>query len=104
MPTDSRRWLLILAVCLLLSACGRRYPEIGPKAYEVGRTVYNVTSLKRSEQLPQVRSLIDNERSSGGLTSREQDVLLGIVAIAEQGDWDRARRESRRLLGDQVKE
>lgn len=99
MRSKSAAWLLLVAV---LCGCGHRYPEISPQAYEVARTVYNVCNQQRAEQLAALKSLIDARHASQQLTLREADVLRGIVAYAEQGDWAKARNETRHLLADQV--
>ncbi len=93
--------LIVLAVATWpLGGCG--YPEVSPRAYEISQALYSVCNQKSAERLPVVEELIEKSLADGSLAEREGKWLNEIVAAGENGDWESAAREARRIMADQA--
>lgn len=84
---------------LAISGCG--YPRIEFEAYELAKALNTICNLKKPEQLSLFRDVVEQKQAAGELSADEAEILLGILQIAEAGEWERARDEVRRLLLDQ---
>lgn len=83
-----------------ISGCG--YPKIGAPAYELARTLCTVCNLRQADQLAALEKLIAERETAHEITARESQFLERIVATANQGNWNQAEMEARRLLRDQT--
>ncbi|TWU07243.1 hypothetical protein CA54_56480 [Symmachiella macrocystis] len=98
-----QRWaitILAAAFCTQLSGCG--YPQVSPKAYEISKALYSVCNQKSTERLPAISELIEDALADGSLQETEGVWLNDIVTAGQNGDWESAARESRRIMDDQV--
>lgn len=93
--------ITIALVCLLmLAGCG--YGEVSPQTYELAKAIHNVSSRQQAEKLPQVNELIVSSLKEGQISEQEAEWLRTIVAHANEGDWEEAAKQSRRIMEDQV--
>jgi len=90
----------LLIILVFQYGCG--YPEVSPKTYEISKALYSVCNQKSTERLETVQTLIQSSLEKQEITDREADWLNGIIGQAQEGDWDRALQESRRIMEDQA--
>lgn len=94
-----------LANALLLAslfAVGCRQPELGRDAYFVAVSLDQVIERRDASQLARADELIAEQLESGKITEQEAKGLTELVARAEQGEWERARQETRAILEAQT--
>ncbi|MCA9019630.1 MAG: hypothetical protein KDA74_05785 [Planctomycetaceae bacterium] len=92
--------MLFLITLLPLNGCG--YPEVSPKSYEISKALYSVCNQKSTERLETVQTLIQSSLKKSEITEREAGWLNAIVASANEGKWETATQEARRLMEDQT--
>ncbi|QDT49849.1 hypothetical protein Pan258_39040 [Symmachiella dynata] len=92
--------ILAVAFCTQLAGCG--YPQVSPKAYELSKALYSVCNQKSAERLPAISQLIEDSLADGSLQENEGEWLKEIVTLGQNGDWESAARETRRIMDDQV--
>jgi hypothetical protein len=93
---------MLTTVALLwmpLAGCG--YPRIDREAFELAKAVSNLCNRRDADRLPMARAQIDAACERGDISDAEHRYLIQIVVLAEQGRWERAERQSLRLLSDQ---
>ena len=95
-----RAFVLTSACLVCFSGCS--YPQIGEKAYEISKALYMTCNLKREKDLDKVSELIRQAASDSELSESESELLLNIVAKAEDGEWEAAEQEVRSILEDQT--
>lgn len=93
--------LIALGLFLACGLAGCGYPPISTAAFELAKALDNLCNLKATEQLPQARRIIDEQTTAGALSPRESKWLLEIVKTAEEGNWEAAAAQARRMLVDQ---
>lgn len=95
---------IILAIsCLILLNCvGCGYPEVSPKTYEISKTLYSVCSLKQEQNLTRVADVISQACDAQEVSASECAWLMDIVEQAQNGQWESATSEVRRILEDQT--
>lgn len=93
--------LFTLGLLLAWGLAGCGYPSISTSAFELAKALDNLCNLKATEQLPQARRMIDEQTTAGALSPRESKWLLEIVKTAEEGNWEAAAAQTRRMLVDQ---
>ncbi len=98
-PIRPLAWLTCLL--LLATTIGCRYPELQSRGQEIAKALDSAMELQDKGQLQQARTLIAQSQQQGDLASVEVKSLLAIIAVAESGDWDKARRQNRQLLARQ---
>ncbi len=89
----------VLLAIASTSGCGQ--PELKRDGYFVAVSLDQAFERRDAAQLARADDLIAEELASGKITSQEADALSDLVALAEQGDWQRARTETRKLLSAQ---
>lgn len=94
--------LVVLLVLTLLPLNGCGYPEVSPKTYELSKTLYSVCNQKSEERLEAVQKLIQSALGQNEINEREADWLNGIIAQAQDGNWDTATKEVRQMMEDQI--
>ncbi|QDU17329.1 hypothetical protein CA11_51700 [Gimesia maris] len=92
--------MLLLLTLLPLSGCG--YPAVSPKTYEISKALYSVCNQKSTERLETVEELIQTSLEKNEITEREAGWLNAIVTSANEGSWETATQEARRLMEDQT--
>ena len=91
---------ILVTMMLPLSGCG--YPEVSPKTYEISKALYSVCNQKSVERLEVVQKLIQSSLENKEISASEADWLSGIIKQAQEGKWESAMQESRRMLEDQA--
>ena len=91
--------LFTLVVCIGCSD----YRGISPTAYQYAKALYSVTNRQRTEKLPAVSGQIADAQQRGEITSQEAEWLKAIIDDADQGDWQTAQAETRKMMTDQVR-
>lgn len=91
---------IVLLCLLMLTGCG--YGEVSPQTYKLAKAIHNVSSRQQAEKLPQVNELIASSLKEGQISEQEAEWLRTIVAHADEGDWEEAAKQSRRIMEDQV--
>ena len=97
----SRTANICVASVLVLGGCGG-YEEIGPHAYEYATALYAICNQRDETRLKEFSVALAAACESGDVTDIEADQMVGIVSLAESGEWETATQESRQLLLDQV--
>jgi hypothetical protein len=92
-------WLVVLFLGLFLVGC-QRYGRVEPRTYEYAQALVAAASAKQEERLAAMKSKVADD---GELDERGRGYLLSIIAVAEQGKWDEAANEARRLMKEQVR-
>lgn len=91
---------LLVLTLLPLNGCG--YPEVTPKTYELSKALYSVCNQKSEERLEAVQKLIQSSLEQNEINESEADWLNGIIAQAQEGNWETATQEVRQLMEDQI--
>lgn len=94
---------LIISGTILFSGCGG-YGSVSPRTYELAKSLYSISSTKSMERLDSFDDLLEHLKDSGELPDREYDWLKSISQTARAGKWERASKQARRILQDQVAE
>ena len=89
----------LLLLLSLTGGCGQ--PELGRQAYTLAVSLDQLFEKRDEVQLARAEELIANELASGAISNVEAALLTELVSRAEAGDWDRARRDIRKLLAGQ---
>lgn len=89
------------ALLLLCITPGCSQPELGRQAYTLAVSLDQLFEKRDEVQLARAGELIASELASGVISNAEAAVLTDLVSRAEAGDWDRARRDTRKLLAAQ---
>lgn len=99
-----RRLLLFGGLMVLVASPGgcSGYDDVSPTTYEFAKALYSITNRKAEDRLPSFKAKLQEAVDSGEVPQREAEWLTDIVAEAEQGDWQAASRECRRMMEDQV--
>jgi hypothetical protein len=97
--TRETGWLVVLFLGLLLVGC-QRYGRVEPRTYEYAQALVAAASAQQEERLTAVKTKVADD---GELDDRGRGYLLSIIAVAEQGNWEEAEAEARRLMSEQVR-
>jgi hypothetical protein len=99
LPTREIGWLALLFIGLVLGGC-QRYGRVEPRTYEYAQALVAAASAKQEDRLAAVKAKVADD---GELDERGRGYLLSIIAVAEQGNWEEAEAEARRLMSEQVR-
>jgi hypothetical protein len=91
--------LVVLLLGLGLAGC-QRYGQVEPRTYEYAQALVAAASAQQEDRLAALKAKVMEDRE---LDDRGRGYLLSIVAVAEQGQWDAAAIEARRLMKEQVR-
>ena len=86
-------------LCIVVGGCG--HPTIGTEAFQLAKALDNVCNLRDHEQLPKARALVEAAHGDGSISDSERRILTGIVKQAEDGEWEQAAKDVRKLLAAQ---
>ncbi len=96
-----RRNVITLVLCTIFCVgCG--YGEVSPKTYDIATSLYNISNRKLADRVDAVREQIDLARENDEISSSEAKWLEAIAQHAEDQNWKRAMKASRRMMDDQV--
>jgi hypothetical protein len=90
---------LCLALTLFVGGC-KRYATVEPRVSEYAQALLGVISAESDDRLDAIKQKVSDDKE---LAEKGRTYLLGIIAKAEQGQWDAAKEEARRLMKDQIK-
>ncbi|MBM4073549.1 MAG: hypothetical protein FJ271_32200 [Planctomycetes bacterium] len=104
------KWLLVTLATLAVAVtvvwwpgC-KQYPEVtSAESLSLMKLLYNACNTRDLDKLSRVEQGIDRLASEGKMSAGEQDAFRAIIAIAKQGDWQRAQERSLRFARDQVR-
>ena len=94
---------LTVAVAAVLVAYWLKpgYGEVSPLTYEFSKALYGACQTQSEQRLSKVHGLLESEVGSK-LPRQERKWLEAIIEQASSGQWERATKQARRMLEDQV--
>ena len=92
--------LTVLLLSIFCSGCG--YGDVSPKTYELATSLYNVSNRKLTGKLEAVTEQIESAQEQEEITAKEAGWLVAIVEQAQAENWDKAMKNARRIMEDQV--
>lgn len=95
--------LLGIALAILVSGCGTKYPSVSSDCYDLAKSLTTVCNLRKTDQLGQLRQMASDREQAGKISRSEREMLESIVDEAEGGDWEQAESNARKLLAAQQK-
>jgi len=96
-------WRFVVTAFLLSIFCtGCGYGEVSPKTYELATSIYNVSNRKMTDKLESVTEQIETALEQEEISEKEAGWLVAIVEQAEKQNWDKAMKDARRIMEDQV--
>lgn len=75
---------------------------MSPKTYEISKALYSVCNQKNEERLVAVEKLIQSSLEQNEINDSEAQWLNEIITQAQEGKWEAAMQESRRMMEDQA--
>ena len=94
---------LTILLMLLLGLCaGCGYGEVSPKSYEIAKSLYNITNRQLTDRLEIITVEIETAEEKNEISPKEAKWLCSIVKRAEQEQWQKAMKESRQMMEDQI--
>ena len=102
--SNGRFSLFALALVAVLAAtvgC-MRYGRTTDEGYKYATALYSVCNLEDSERLSRLRTMVEADRESESISAKEARWIEGVMEDAESGDWETAKRKSRKLMEDQL--
>ena len=100
-PICSMILCLACSCAVFLSGCGG-YGEVSPRAYQSATAVFSICNRRDADRIPIILGLIANARDNAEITEQEAKWLRDILSQAQRGDWEKALKQARRLMEDQV--
>ncbi|MDA7503376.1 hypothetical protein OAF42_04700 [Planctomicrobium sp.] len=91
---------MITLILILLPGCG--YPEVSEKTYEITKALYSACNRQSDVQLAKIELIISNAREANEISAKEAKWLDQILMSAQEGGWESATAESRKLMEDQI--
>lgn len=81
--------------------------QLDQASYEVTLALYRVCNQRNTDGLDQVEELLANSQHTDTeplrtVSSESHDAIQRVIDLAKTGEWDRATRECRMLMDDQV--
>jgi hypothetical protein len=94
---------LLLAAGLIWWPGCRKYPTVTSKeALTLAKLLYTASNTKDPARLARAESDLSKLLQTGKVQEAEASSFRSIIALAKNGDWSRAERESFRFVEDQV--
>lgn len=90
----------LIAIAALLFR--KDYGEIGPKAFEYATALYSICNRRDEPRLEKIAELVDKASTEAEITATESGWLSEIISLADNGDWEQASRDTRRLMERQI--
>lgn len=90
-------WLLGI---VLIVGCSSA-TELSSTAYDYTKALFSISNRKDTEGLTTAKQKIESSEQAGEISAAEAKALLGIVAMAESGKWDKANQRARQLMEQQ---
>ena len=75
------------------------YGEVSSETYEYSKALYSACLNKNKDHLNKAEEMIS---SSEDLAAHERKWLVAIIQKAQEGSWESASNDARRMLEDQV--
>lgn len=108
MTVNRNAWIVTIVISILVVGLGvswwwnRDYGEISPRAYDYAMALFSACNQKKVDKVNEIGVLIEQDAQKGQLASRETRWLQAIITQASNGNWDRANREIRSIMEDQI--
>lgn len=93
--------LFLCAGVLMLGGC-TRYGPTSAAGYQYATALYSVCNLEDAERLKRLREMVEADRDAEKITPQEARWVGAILDQAAAGDWETAKRKSRKLMEDQL--
>lgn len=74
------------------------YGEVSSETYEFSKALYSACLNKNKDHLNKAEEMV----SSSELTAHERKWLVAIIKKAQEGNWESASNDARRMMEDQV--
>jgi hypothetical protein len=88
---------------ILVTGC-QKYSEVSsPEGLAIVRALYTACSSRNGERLTTVERRIHAALRDGDISRSDVEDFVAIIRQAEQGNWERAIRNSYRYAQDQVR-
>ena len=91
-------WVSVCLLLLTLSACSQ-YGKVSDQTYGYAQSLYTICSARNSERL---EALLQQIEADENLIEREKSFVKSIAVLAENGEWEQAAIQARRLMEEQV--
>lgn len=92
--------VIFVALGLLYILVFRGYGEVSPKAYEFASAIYGACLTKNQTRLQKAAELIAADEE---LPDNERRILNSMIQTAQNGSWESAAANAKRLLKAQAK-
>lgn len=98
------RLLRVATLALLvgvLVGCSK-YGRTSDQGYKYATALYSVCNLEDAQRLEKLQEMVAADLESGAITTQEARWIEGVIDHAADGDWETAKRKSRKLMEDQL--
>ncbi|MEO9590104.1 hypothetical protein [Rhodopirellula bahusiensis] len=76
--------------------------ELDDQGYDASVALYRICNQKDTESLQTVAEQVAQWQTEGKLSEQSHASLQRVIDLADEGDWNQASRECRRMMEDQV--
>lgn len=91
---------LLLIGLVAVFGCG--YGEVSPTAYELAKSLYNISNRKLNDKLDDVEELIETAEEEKQISDKEARWLKAVLRDAEKAKWEKAMKSARQIMEDQI--
>lgn len=91
----------VLSVTFALTGC-TKHPQVSFANQKYAAALRTACSSKDTDQLTQVKQLIEQDHVAGVIGAQEVEAYRSIVAKAEAGEWEEAERDCHQFQKDQL--
>lgn len=79
-----------------------KYGRTSEQGYKYATALYSVCNLEDAQRLEKLQEMVAADLESGAITTQEARWIESVVEHAADGDWETAKRKSRKLMEDQL--
>ncbi|MEZ5940495.1 MAG: hypothetical protein R3C18_03820 [Planctomycetaceae bacterium] len=98
-----RLFCISLSLLLVVFAGCRKYGDVSTTTYEYAQALYGACSQQDASRLEKAEQFINDSLAGGDISEAEHGILMDIVKLAQDEQWEEATQNARQLMMEQAK-
>lgn len=95
--------LVVSAAIAIYLVCNQGYGAVHRTTYDMATAVYGACLSKSKPRLEKLQQMLDeNSEATSEMPARERDWIQQMIRKAQNGKWESAASNAKRMMQDQV--